>query len=280
MLALARRPGRRGVGGRRQRLRAPAARHARALHRAGARVLRTDRDGATWWSPSAGRAAGHPTADAARRPAVRPVAGAATSGPSDAAPAPRRARPVTLVTGRRVPQRAHRRRRAQAVRRARRRGRARRDPAAGLTLAGWASCRAVAVLGTPVRRRPRPGEPPRRVRRRLLGYAAAPAEEVALVLVHGGGPKGIRRARRSCASGRSSPRQSPRSAGRGLLGVRHREVRRTARPSDKDAASFLVDASAATCARWRPPPTSSPPTPTGTITVGGGGRATSAAAPR
>ena len=79
-----------------------------------------------------------------------------------------------------------------AVRAPRRRGRVRRVGGLELTarLAGRDG-RAVAVLLDPLRDRPRPRGPARRVRRRAARLLRAlPRDDVALVLVHSGGPKG------------------------------------------------------------------------------------------
>ncbi len=91
----------------------------------------------------------------------------------------------------------------------------------------------------------------------LLGYAAAPVEDVALVLVHGGGQKGsgvltkLRKLDRSPSRSpvssrpRSSRRSSPPRCGPARVDDRPGGRRRSwSRPS------------ARTCARWRPRPTS------------------------
>ena len=110
----------------------------------------------------------HRRAEASVAVRRRPVAGWPHHG--SAPRTARRRRPRPGHPGDRqggVPQRAHRRRGARGGPRPRRRGRALRD--AGLRPdPGHAGrdVRAVAVLHDPLRRGPRPGEPPRRVRRR------------------------------------------------------------------------------------------------------------------
>ena len=90
----------------------------------------------------------------------------------------------------------------------------------------------------------------------LLDYAAAPADDVALVLVHGGGPEGQRHCSPSCAS---SPTVTESKSGElkasEYPGFVAAEVRGHGATIDPDAAAFLVQAvgPGPALARRRPP---------------------------
>src|SRR5215207_6344373 len=76
----------------------------------------------------------------------------------------------------------------------------------------------------------------------LLGYAAQPAEEVALVLVHGGGPKGSGVLTKLRKLGRVTEVKSEELRASDFPGFVADEVRHHGATIDKDAASFLVSA--------------------------------------
>ena len=95
----------------------------------------------------------------------------------------------------------------------------------------------------------------------LLGYAAAPAEEVALVLVHGGGPKGSGVLTKLRKLGPVTESKSGELKASEFPVVRRgRGAQRTARRSTRRRPRCWCRRSARTCARWPPPPTSSPTT--------------------
>ena len=263
-LPVAAAPGRAGVGRRRQRLRPPRRRDARRRSRdAGARVLRTDRDGDLLVVERDGRL--RPRTDAVsagpRRPAV---GGLWQAGPHHGRTArsrrPRPGHPGDRQGG--VPQRAHRRVRPRRGPRPRRRGRALRDPG----------------------RRPDPGHASARWRRRRCSPAPAAWWSAALEDLPeesvdgparlrrrpgrgrrpGAGPRrrpeGLAACWPSCASWPPSPRSKSGGAARpsefpGFVGA---EVRRHGATIDDDGRRRSWSRrSARTCAPWRRGRTSS-----------------------
>jgi DNA polymerase-3 subunit delta len=76
----------------------------------------------------------------------------------------------------------------------------------------------------------------------VLGYAADPAEDVALVLVHGGGPKGSGVLAKLRKLARVTEARSEELRGSDFPGFVAEEVRHHGTTIDKEAASFLVSA--------------------------------------
>src|SRR6476619_6032959 len=90
----------------------------------------------------------------------------------------------------------------------------------------------------------------------LLDYAASPADEVALVLVHGGGQKGsglLTKLRKLAGVTEVKSEELRASEYPGFVAA---EVRGHGGTIEPEAASALVRPSARTSAAWRPPPTS------------------------
>ncbi len=76
----------------------------------------------------------------------------------------------------------------------------------------------------------------------LLGYAAAPEPDIALVLVHGGGPKGSGLLTKLRRLGSVHEHRSEAVKGRDLVAFLRQEVRRHRGRIEDDAAEVLVDA--------------------------------------
>ena len=161
-----------------------------------------------------------------------------------------------------VPRRAHRRRGARGGARPRSGGRALRDP--GLRAHPGHARRAggaLAVLHASAASWSAAREPARRVGRRPARLRRAPAEDVALVLVHGGGAKGSGVLAKLRKLGPVTEVEVGRAQAVGVPGVR----RGRGAPPRRDGSTARRPTcwcrrSARTCARSRRRPTSSPTT--------------------